>query len=391
MHLLQTEENGTMKKIISAILAIILLCFVVIILVIYLRYGGGGELADLTTHPSRSISEVEVVGKLDMPPCNIAVSDRGRIFFTFHPEAHPDVNVAELVDGLAVPFPSAAFNSSREGIHFQSVQSVRIDRQGMLWALDHGNHGFGQPRLLAFDINTRRLMHQYDFPAEIAPLGSQLNDFQITPAEDYIYIADASIFRKSPAIIVYDVKNKRSRRVLENHASVTAEKNYILVNGIKTVVFGIFAIRPNIDSFSLDQEGEWLYYSPTTNRHMYRIQTKYLKDWNLDVSELPSKVEIFSKKTASDGTAIDRQGTIYITNPEQSSVDVINQRKVISTLFKDPSLAWPDGFSFGPNNWLYMTNSGLNKVVMKSRKTIIDNGPYTIVRFKVDAGGVPGQ
>ena len=380
-----------MKKIISAIGAIILLFLVVIILVIYVRYGGGGELADLTTQPSRSIAEVEVVARLEMPPCNIAVSDGGRIFFTFHPEAHPDVNVVELVDGVAVPFPSAAFNSSGKGIHFQSVQSVRIDRQGRLWALDHGNHGSGQPRLLAFDINTRRLVHQYDFPAEIAPLGSQLNDFQITSAGDYIYIADASIFRKSPAIIVYDIKNKRSRRVLENHASVTAEKNCIVVHGKKTVVFGIFAIRPNIDSFALDQEGEWLYYGPTTSRHMYRIQTKYLLDWHVGASELPSKVEIFSKKTMSDGIAIDRQGTIYITNPEQSSVDVINQKKVLSTLFKDPSLVWPDGFSFGPDNWLYMTNSGLHKVVMKSRKTIIANGPYTIVRFKVDAGGVPGQ
>ena len=100
-----------MKKIISAIGAIILLFLVVIILVIYVRYGGGGELADLTTQPSRSIAEVEVVARLEMPPCNIAVSDGGRIFFM----------IPELLFNKKVP---AKFENTVHAIGFSILLAV---------------------------------------------------------------------------------------------------------------------------------------------------------------------------------------------------------------------------------------------------------------------------
>ena len=64
-----------------------------------------------------------------MPPCNIAVSADERIFFTFHPEARPDINVVELVDGKIVPYPNLEFNTKSSAVHFQTVQAVRIDRQ----------------------------------------------------------------------------------------------------------------------------------------------------------------------------------------------------------------------------------------------------------------------
>jgi len=66
---------------------------------IAIRYGGGDErFPDLTTSPELSASLLEVVADLDLPPGNIAVSADGRIFFSFHPEAAPPVQVAELVN-----------------------------------------------------------------------------------------------------------------------------------------------------------------------------------------------------------------------------------------------------------------------------------------------------
>ena len=49
------------------------------------------------------------------------------------------------------------------------------------------------------------MVHDFAFPREIAPRGSHLNDFQVSPDGSKIYIADASIFALRPAIVVYDV------------------------------------------------------------------------------------------------------------------------------------------------------------------------------------------
>ncbi|MFT6030551.1 MAG: hypothetical protein ACI8O8_002296, partial [Oleiphilaceae bacterium] len=66
-------------------------------------YGGGESFPDLTQMPIMDSDTLEVVVDLDYPPGNISVSNEGRIFFTFHPEAKPPVNIAELVDGKVVP------------------------------------------------------------------------------------------------------------------------------------------------------------------------------------------------------------------------------------------------------------------------------------------------
>ncbi len=79
---------------------------IVVVVGIRVRYGGeGGHFEDRTGEPELPASALEVVADLDLPPGNIAVSADGRVFFSFHPEARPPVQVAELVDGEPVPYP----------------------------------------------------------------------------------------------------------------------------------------------------------------------------------------------------------------------------------------------------------------------------------------------
>jgi len=74
------------------------------------RYGGSiFPFPDLTTAPALPAGRLEVVATLNEAPGNIAVSPDGRIFFSFHPEGHPNIRVAELVDGKPRPFPSVEF------------------------------------------------------------------------------------------------------------------------------------------------------------------------------------------------------------------------------------------------------------------------------------------
>src|SRR5206468_3526420 len=132
--------------------------------VLVLAACGGVRLEDRTTAPALPASVLEVVADLDYPPGNIAVSPTGRVFFTLHPSGDPPIKLVELVGGKPVPYPDEASQQTR----FDSPLAVRIDRQGRLWTLDFARYGRGQPRLLAFDLASNTVVHQYDFPSSVA-------------------------------------------------------------------------------------------------------------------------------------------------------------------------------------------------------------------------------
>jgi sugar lactone lactonase YvrE len=356
---------------------------------IAIRYGGGGErFPDLTTKPELPPTALEVVADLELPPGNIAVSADGRIFFSFHPEAAPPVQVAELVDGEPSPYPPMPLPDE---IAYQSVLSLRIDRQNRLWVLDNANHGTGTPRILAFDLANDEPVHRFDFPRDIAGWGSHLNDFQVSPDGKRIYIADASIFALTPALVIYDVESRSVRRVLEGHESVTPEDFVPEVQGRRMLVFGIFAIRPGVDSIALDRRGEWLYFAPVTSRHMYRVRRADLDDGGLEEAILAARVERFAPKTTSDGITTDLDDGVYLSDPDQSAIVVLASDGSLRTLLKDPKLRWPDGFSFGPGGWLYVTCSALHHVIMKGGAHVRSRAPYQIFRFRPGPEGVPGH
>ncbi len=386
-------SGKTVKRILLACLSVFIVFALTAVLVIGFRYGGGQtDFPDRTTAPVFSGDNIETVADLSEPPGNLAVSKDGRIFFSLHPEGRPDIRVAELVNGKAEPYPSLEFQGpGKSEIFFDTVLSIRIDSRNRLWTLDLANHGLGQPRLLAFDLGTDNMVHQFDFPDSMAGIGSHLNDFQIDPAGETIYIADASIFAKSPAILVYDIKNRQCRRVLEKNPAVMPENFIPVVQGREMLIFGLFAIRPGVDSIALDKAGEWLYFAPVTNNYLHRIRAGYLKDVSLSEAELGRHVEDFALKTMSDGLSMDLENNIYITNPEQSAIVRLMPAGKLETLLKDDRLRWPDGLGFGPDGWLYITCSSLHQVIGKTPQFVRSHAPFQIYRFKPGAAGVPGQ
>jgi sugar lactone lactonase YvrE len=353
---------------------------------------GNLHLEDRTTAPALPASALELVANLDHPPGNIAVSRTGRVFFTFHPDGAPPIQVAELVDGRPVPYPDEAFQRKRdEGLYHQSVLSLRVDRQDRLWVLDHARFGRGQPRLLAFDLATNALVHRHDFPSEVAGFLSMLNDFQVDPAGETIYIAETSPILQRPALVVYDVAAGRSRRVLHRHPSVRAQRYLLRTPEREMRIFGIYPIRIGVDSIALDRRGEWLYYGPLTGDRMYRVAARDLADPSLAPDALAARVEGFAPKTLSDGLSTDLEGNVYVTDPEHGAVLAIGQDRRLRTLVKDPRLRWPDGLSFGPGGWLYVTCSALQHVLFRSDAHMRAQAPYQIFRFRPGPDAPPGH
>ncbi len=352
-------------------------------------------LPDRSQKPLLDADLAEVVADLPKPPGNIAVSSDQQVYFTFHPEADPAIRVAKLVKGRPMPFPDSGYQHRRgERPFFDTVLSLRIDRQNRLWTLDHGDFGRGQPRLLAFDIYTEEIVHQFDFPSRIAGFGSFLNDFQVSPAGDVIFIADTGapvpVLGGSPAIIVYDVKKKSARRLLENHESVKASSHVLRIGAEDFSLLGV-PILIAVDSIALDREGQCLYYGAVNGEHLYRIRTEYLMNPDLTAAELGFYVEKFAEKTMSDGLTIDLAGNIYISDMEHSAVHLMDPNRKLKTLLKDERFRWPDGFSFGPDGWLYFTCSDLMNVVGKRASHIEAHAPYRIFRFKPGNEGIPGH
>jgi len=360
-----------------------------LLITIRIRHGGGRDFEDRSSSPMLPSSALEIVASLDEPPGNIAVSASGRIFITIHPLSRPATNkVVELIDGKPVPYP----DTDAQQTLFQAVLGLAIDRQNRLWLLDDGLQGIKQPRLLAFDLQTDRLVKRYDFPAEIAGFGSFLNDLQIDPSGHKIYIADTSTLAKNPAIVIYDIEQNSVRRVLENHPSVVEQDWIINARGRKMMLWwGLFVVKPAVDSIALDRKGEWLYYGPMAHGSMFRIRTEDLNDQTLAPEALGFKVEKFGPKPLSDGLSMDLEDNIYITDVEHGAILTLGPDKNLKTLIKDPRLRWPDGLSFGPGDWLFISDSALQDVMFKSKRHIRSRAPYYIFKFKPGPPGIAGQ
>jgi len=384
---MRRSQRGVVKLVIIAIAAVF-----VLIAGIRARFGGGRHLPDLTTAPVLPPTALQTVVDLDYPPGNVAVSADGRVFFTLHPDGNPPNKVLELVDGRPVPYPNEAYQHEAADIPwFQTILSLRIDRQGKLWVLDFADFGRGRPRITAFDLESGALVHQYEFPKDVAGFGSMLNDFQVSPNGVKIYIAETSPIFQRPALIVYDTLRKTSRRVLDRHPSVMAQNYVIQAPGRDMVAYGLVTLRIGVDSIALDKRGEWLYYGAVNGDRLWRIRAADLDNEALSAEELALKVEEFGQKTLSDGLTMDTENGVYLSDMEHSAIVRMAPDGSLTTLLKDPRLRWPDGFSFGPDGWLYVTCSSLQHVLFVGGDEMRANAPYQIFRFQPGVPGIPGH
>ena len=374
----------------NILMLIVALVAMIVFLLLIMRFtlGTGEYYKDLSTTPSFSENALEIAATMDMPLGNLAVSNDGRLFLNLHPLAQPQgAKVFEWVNGKAVPFPDEAFQSN-----FKNALGMFIDRQNRLWVLDYAATSATNTRLLAFDLNTNEVVYDHTFGEE----GTNLNDLQVSPDGNTVYFSDPGLlFLRSPAIVVHDIQSGRTRRLLEGQPSVLPQ-NWIVKSNNKPLwmVPGLILFRLGVDGIALSKDGEWLYYGGITNDGLYAVRTNDLLNQNLSPDELSNRVEYIGQKPLSDGFSADLEGNIYITDVEHHGIARMSPDGILQTLVHDERVRWADGISFGPENYIYFTDSDipsiLGSLIPWSGLNLVENGPYHIFRFKSDKPGIAG-
>ncbi len=365
----------------------LLLFLVVLILVLttvaWLRYGGGAPYPDMSTPPALTSSAIEEVLDFPEPIGGVAVSSDGRLFFTVHPDSRsPGNRLLEYVDGASVPYP----NVESQHQLFDTVLGIAVDPFDRLWTVDHGNHGFRGARVVAIDLATGKVLRDQRLGSDLAPLGSYLRDIDISADGRTAVIADASVWRKRPAVIVYDIETGRARRVLEGHPSVSTEPLLIRSHGREmSFVGGVFSLRSGVAGLAF--EGQWLYYGAMTGSGLYRVRAADLLDQSLSVAELGSRIERHANKPLSSGLSADAAGGVFVADVERGAVHRINAAGELQTIAQSEAIRWPEDVTSDTDGWLYIADSALPELVLTSRDHVASRGPYRIYRIAPAATG----
>jgi sugar lactone lactonase YvrE len=292
----------------------------------------------------------------------ITTTPGGRRFVVVQPLRPGQPEIAEITGGSARPYPDAGWNDWHEGQDarhtFVGANSLRIGPDGALWVVDRGAPGIGKPlapggpKLVRIDLTTNQVSRIYDL-ASVAQGASFVDDVRFNGP--VAYLTDAG----RPALIVLDLETGQARRVLQNHPSAIAARP-LMAEGRQLTDAAGKPVVVHADQLEVSDDGRWLYYQPCSGP-MYRIETRFLDDPSLDEASLSGHVERFADTPSTGGTAIDANGTIYVSDTDHSRILKVSAAGQISTLIANPHLVWVDAMWIDDDGKLWMPAAQLNR------------------------------
>ncbi|BCS53875.1 L-dopachrome tautomerase-related protein [Geobacter sp. SVR] len=306
-------------------------------------------------------------------PTGIAISSDARIFISFPRwDKAPAYSVAELLtDGSLRPYPDSSWNrwvgqagDPQLSQHFICVQSVVVDKANNLWILDPASPSFkgvirGGAKLVKVNLASDRVEQVILFDDSVIQPNSYLNDVRIDTARGVAYITDSG----AGAIVVTNLKDGTSRRVLARSPSTKAEAGYVSeIDGKPLLQENGRPPQIHADGIALDSGGDYLYYHALNARGLYRIGTKYLTDPALSAEQMAARVEKVMETSLVDGMLMDEEGNLYLTLPVEKGIKRLGKDGNYTTVVRDPRLQWPDSLALSPDKVLYMTDSQINKM-----------------------------
>jgi sugar lactone lactonase YvrE len=321
----------------------------------------------------------------------IAVSGTGQLYACF-PRWSNDYKYAVAAvgqDSSLSPFPDEQWNSWQDkdpdvAGKWVCVQSITVDDTGALWVLDTGNPGMtgtlaGGPKLVKFDLTTKKATQTIPFGADICPAKSYLNDVRIDTGRQIAYLTESGI----GSIIVVDLKSGNARRLLVEDKSTLGDKHVDLtIDGKEVMTAEKQKPSFNADSLALSPDNAYLYFQPILSAKLYRIATDKLRDDRLSKNDLSKAVETVGESFPMDGLWMAKDGYLYLSDLRS---DAIQRRKVpdgkVEMVAADPRIEWPDSFAQGPDGAIYFSCSHIEQMPRFNGGKSARTEPYAI--FKV--------
>jgi sugar lactone lactonase YvrE len=347
-------------------------------------------------------SGLEVVARLDKPPGNPALTPEGRIFLSQHPFGAPPYAVVELLPGGATrPYPTEPWARAPgpDGIGLRTVIGIESDKNGVLWILDNGQGGGAGAKLVGWDTRGEKPVTTIPLPPPVAAPNSFLQDLVVDPDRGVAVLADMGrgdlVGENMPALVVVDLKTGQGRRVLQNHPSLQPEDVSMVVEGRPITVADKqgkqVEPRLGLNPIALDPKGEWLYFGSMSGRMVWRVRMDDVLDPKLSPEELGKKVKAAGPKVVSDGMSIDSAENLYVTDLGAGAIGVTRPDDNYELLVQDELLRWPDGLSYGPDGYFYVTVNQLHRHGVLNQGNPTVQPPFLLVRFKPLAPSAVGR
>lgn len=337
-------------------------------------------------------------------PTGVTTTQDGRTFVSYPRwEAGVRYTVAELKNGKEAPYPTLDFNSpnvAHPSESLVSVQSVIAPGDGHVWLLDTGRlpkAGYqasglldNGAKLVAVNLETQQIDRTLVLPDQAILDKTYLNDvrFDFSQGKEGVaYITDSG----AGAIIVVDLATGDAWRKLDDHPSTQADPEFVPMVEGERLTLNTYSKEEDIrrvpsDGIALSPDGETLYYSPLSGRHLFSVPTRLLRERDVPASQVAEAVtDHGSKGGASDGLLMDASGRLYATDYEHNSIhryDTDSGEWV--TLVHDPRLLWPDTLTFGPDGELYVIANQLHRQA-KYQGEDMRHKPYVLFSTPVEA------
>jgi sugar lactone lactonase YvrE len=360
-----------------------------------------GLAADDAATPHDHDPQLELFADLPGPMLRgLTISHQGRVFVTFpRIDGVNQFTLGELKNGKVHAFPNAEYNK-HEGNpedHLLSVSSAIVDGKDRLWVADSAkltreskNDG---AKLVGFDLAGNQVLKTIKLAAPTITPQSVLQDLRYDGSkgkDGVIYISDCAPEGKS-AIIVVDLATGKCLRRLNGHPSVQAEHDFLpFIHGrpmMRSLPDGNKDdYKVGVAGLAVKPDGTLLYYCPQASRQLYSVNAALLCDATKDNAVVAETVKDLGPKSgASDGLECDKEGNLYFTDFENSSVWRRKPNGQIEKVVHDNRLVWPDSLWIAHDGYLYVTSSQFNQRAAFNKGTDKRTDSYQIYRFKVNA------
>ena len=283
----------------------------------------------------------------------VTVSSKGRLFVNApNWRDGVDFSVAEISNnGEVSEYPNTAFNSCVsdslvKADCFLAVQSV-VAHKNKLYVLDTRNPKFkgvaDAPRVFVVNLDNDEVERVLTLSKNAYHSDSYINDLRVDDKTHRLYMTDSG----HAGLVVYNLNDNSSYRVLDNHPFTKAEVETLSIKGKP------FNMQVQSDGIALDRLNETLYFHALSGYSLYAIDTADISnDTSTDIAE---NVRTVAQTGAPDGMLY-HKGNLYLADLEKQQVQYLTPSQSLETLVEGSAVNWADTFSVYENT-LYYTNS----------------------------------